>query len=283
MARASIDLEASSSQYLSAVDSASLSVTGNFTIECWVYLESQPSAASYCIASKYSGSGDQRSYLVGYQDNAGTKRFYVNTSSTGNSASSGTLNHTLSLATWTHIAFVYTAASSAIEIFVNGASVGTISGLTSSIFNGTAQFFVGRDDSTSYFDGLIDELRLWSVARSGADILANMKLDIASATNLNASYSFDNVLTDGSGNANTLTNNGSAVFSTNPHPFDLDVGVSTLTISAPTVSILTNPTGTLSPATLTLSSPLVTTVAKVNPWVNTTKAAEAEWSNTVKP
>ena len=58
-----LDLESSSSQYATATDSASLSITGNLAIDTQIKPESLPSAGNeMVIASKWSETGTTRSY-----------------------------------------------------------------------------------------------------------------------------------------------------------------------------------------------------------------------------
>jgi len=60
---ASLELEASSSQYATAADSASLSQTGDITIEAQVNMESLPASGSeMVIVSKWNENSDERSY-----------------------------------------------------------------------------------------------------------------------------------------------------------------------------------------------------------------------------
>lgn len=60
---ASLDLESGSSQYATAADSASLSITSDITIEGYFKIESLPAAAAQMIlVSKWNESGNQRSY-----------------------------------------------------------------------------------------------------------------------------------------------------------------------------------------------------------------------------
>lgn len=60
----SLDLELSSSQYATAADSASLSITGDITLEGYFKLESLPAVGdSEVFISKWNRSGNQRSYL----------------------------------------------------------------------------------------------------------------------------------------------------------------------------------------------------------------------------
>lgn len=60
----SLDLESGSSQYATAADSASLSITDDMSLEAFVKFESLPAVgSSMAIVSKWNKSGNQRSYL----------------------------------------------------------------------------------------------------------------------------------------------------------------------------------------------------------------------------
>jgi hypothetical protein len=84
----SIDLERSSAQYLSASDSASLSVTGDLTIAAWVKPESQPSTdQEYHSVAKWDYNNNRKSYrftvfdggfyLVGHCHLRGAERIFA--------------------------------------------------------------------------------------------------------------------------------------------------------------------------------------------------------------
>lgn len=61
----SLDLEASSSQYAWAADSASLSITGSLSLECWIKPESLPTSGNQMtLMSKWTENGNQRSYKL---------------------------------------------------------------------------------------------------------------------------------------------------------------------------------------------------------------------------
>src|SRR3990170_2884133 len=60
---ASLDLESGSSQYATAADSASLSITGDITLETWRKPETLPTAGNEMVLiSKWNEASDQRSY-----------------------------------------------------------------------------------------------------------------------------------------------------------------------------------------------------------------------------
>ena len=209
----SLELNAASSEYATAADSATLSVTGNLTIEGWVYLLSAPgSGTQYTFGAKYTGAGNQRGYSFWYFNNAGTPQFGLTISSTGANASAATVNHTLSTSTWTHVACVYTASTGGVEFFVNGSSVGTATGLFTSIFDNTALFQLGRENTSFYMDGYMNLWRVWNTTRTGTQINNEKCNVLGSTTNLSAEWTLDNTYNDNSGNSNTLTAVNSPVF-----------------------------------------------------------------------
>lgn len=218
-----ISLAAASSQYLSASDSTSLSTTGNQTHEGWVSLNSNPSSGSgYVIFTKYRAAAGARGIAVNYENSAGTFRFHARTSADGTNVSEGTLNYTLSSG-FHYLRFVY-STSGTMDIYVDDLTtkVGTISGLTASIFDNSEPYKIGGNtDIDGYLDGKISVWRVWNATHTTWD---KFTVYGSAQTNMSAEWSLDNVLTDASGNSNTLTNNGSATFGTTL-PGGLDGGI----------------------------------------------------------
>ena len=211
----SLDLELSSRQYTTASDSASLSITGNMTIEGWIKLESGGDAQD--LITKWTPTGNQRSYVVRINPTSGNVQLYV--SSNGTAQGNANVAYSFSTGVWVHVAVVYTAASSQMELFIDGVSQGTANGTlpTSGNDNGSAVLVgaIEPEAPGAFLDGKISLLRIWSSARTGSEISANMCNVFGGATsNLSAEWSFDDVYTDASGNGNTLTPINSPVFST---------------------------------------------------------------------
>lgn len=221
-----IDIERSLNEGLYAADSATVSITGNMTIEAWVKLESSPaSGEEFDILSKHDqgNSANGRSWITTYENSAGTFQFRWRNSSDGTSAAQTTTTwvQTLTTGTWYHVAFVYTAAAGTVELFINGTSVSSNGSQATSIFNSTRRMTIGCRDADSAtvsasWDGLIDDVRLWSTTRTGAQISANKSVElVGNETNLNGYWKLNNALTDSTANGNTLTKvKGTEVFST---------------------------------------------------------------------
>jgi len=216
----SISLVASSSQYLSITDAnqTGLDLNSDFTIEAWVKLSSQPATdANFKIVSKYNASTNDRSYWFAYRDVAGVKKINVRWGTNGTNGEDHWYTYTLNNNTWYHLAVVVDLSLHSAEFFINGSSVGTdSSGTFISIYNGAADFIIGAHaPGASFFDGLIDEARVWSDIRTATEISDNYQKELTgSEANLVGYWKLNNDLLDETANNNDLTNNNSATFST---------------------------------------------------------------------
>lgn len=220
----SIDLESGSSQYLSVADSASLSITGNITIEAWVKMESAtPTNDTSAIAGKINTAGSQFSYQFYFEDDAGTDYLYFQYSDDGSSLDGAVtrsrITHSQSVGTWVHYAVTATVLTQAVTFYVNGTATTGTNTLTGgdAIFDGTAPFRIGAGNggTASFLDGLVDDVRVWSVVRTGTEISDNRSLQlVGNETNLQGYWRLNDSLLDQTANDNDLTNNGLALFST---------------------------------------------------------------------
>jgi len=172
------DFERDNSEYLSIADASQtgLDFTGDMSISCWINLESLPSTnQTRDFIAKYNTTGNNRSYIYRFQDVGGTKMFEVrnSTDGTGANTSIATLNYSdFSVGTFYHLVFAYSATSGTCAVYVNGSSVGTITGLKTSIYNGSAIFEVGSNgEATATYDGIIDEVAIYSRTLHYGDVL----------------------------------------------------------------------------------------------------------------
>ena len=120
----SADMERGSTQYFSASDSASLSITGSMSAECWVKLESN--GIEQFLMGKQSG-GSSRSW---YFRVSSTDDLFVivNQSADGSDRSITSGSSTLSTDTWYHVGFYYGTGDGRIDIELDGADdTGTVS------------------------------------------------------------------------------------------------------------------------------------------------------------
>lgn len=217
----SIDLEKDSGQYLSIADASqngALDITGDMTIEVSVKFESLPASGQFTdIIAKSSGSTSDRQYTFQLYNNGGNYNLlmYYSDGTQASADSFQTNSVLLSVGTWYHFAVRVTPSTENIVIFKDGVALsGTLNqNGNTSINNSSAPFQIGYN-SDGYFDGLIDEVRIWNIARTETEINDDKSRELnGNESGLVGYWKLNNSLADSTSNANTLTNNGSAAFS----------------------------------------------------------------------
>lgn len=217
----SADFEATSNQRATAVDSASLSPTGDMTVEMWINIESLASNRKWLL-DKLDGSGINDSYIfeIDGQSYSNAMAFSITGSPSSNVTDGHSAFNTFTSSdygVWHHVAWVYVVSTKTMTMYLDGTATSTIYGSrnATNILDSTAGLKLASDYlGTGNFDGKIFNARIWTEARTGAQITNNWCVALGVTTNLSAEWSLDDVLTDNSGNENTLTNVNSFVFAT---------------------------------------------------------------------
>ncbi len=170
------DFESTDSDYLAITDIAhtGLDFTGNFTFAVWMKFESLPSGSEMSYFSKWGSIAANESYILAYQDVAGTKSFRYVLENSSAATTIGTANYSASTATWYHVCISVATTTPAATLYINGVSQGAFSNSSSSatsIRNGGADFNLGRRASASnYYDGMMQDGVLWSLALSSGEV-----------------------------------------------------------------------------------------------------------------
>ncbi|MGE5401367.1 MAG: LamG-like jellyroll fold domain-containing protein [Ignavibacteriales bacterium] len=119
---------------------------------------------------------------------------------------------------WYHVAFVYDPSISLYKCYINGVEKNLTNrgdnGVNTSIIHSAEPLRIGIRTGNYYsFQGKLDEIRIWNVARSASEISANMNTELdGNESGLIAYYKMSNgsgtLLTDNSinGNQGTLVN-----------------------------------------------------------------------------
>jgi hypothetical protein len=225
----SLSLSSAATQTALTPDSPALDVTGSLTLEAWIKPSSLTPGQIYTIVGKYESG--QRSYNLALED-IGSGVFQLRMTadqSCGNLLVSYKYGvHTFVPGTWYHVAGVFDAPSGNVTLYVNGVQLATGAASDSSahsICNGTAHLRIGsqgldQDSQFRYFDGAIDEVRVWNVARSAADITANYTEALSGAeSGLKGYWELNNNYTPTATAGGILTVVNSPVFTTQV-PFD---------------------------------------------------------------
>lgn len=182
----------------------------SYTKEAWIYV-TDLSRANNIVSG--SSSGQHVFWVNGNQIASGHNGSYDQVKG----------GPTLSINTWYHVAVTYDAPSTTMNLYLNGTAVVTPNtSVSAPASNSFVQ--IGNYDVGDYaFAGSIDEVRIWNVARTAAQIAGYMNSSFpTSFPNLVANYHFNQGvaggnntgltgLTDDSGNGHTGTFSGLAM------------------------------------------------------------------------
>ena len=158
-----------SSQYVNIPDQNSLDLSTNFSIEGWVYPTgpgSQPTEGGIIVNKEASYE------IARFAD--GTLQYALSANGTG-SDWWGWINTglVLPLNTWSHFAFIKTGA--AVTIYLNGAATYSSVGNPVTLVANTLPLRIGnRSTGSAFFNGAVDEFRIWNTTKTLAEIKANM-------------------------------------------------------------------------------------------------------------
>jgi hypothetical protein len=139
----------------------------HITVEAWISVESPAGQSCRSVI----GKGYQSTWWMGVCGN----QLRTYTSGVSSSYTQGTVP----FGPWTHIAM--TSDGTTRKHYVNGELVGTVAESTALTTNSKA-LQIGSDPDWAYSpNGEIDEVRLWNVVRTAAEIQANLNVPIRTA------------------------------------------------------------------------------------------------------
>ncbi|MBS1516873.1 MAG: proprotein convertase P-domain-containing protein [Bacteroidetes bacterium] len=157
-----------SSSYISVPNSASLELTGSFTLEAWI----NPTIVTG-IAKGIISKGGVKGTSLKYALRILNGRISLSTNGAQRliSKASTSINSNV----WTHVAANYNSSLDQFQIMINGSLD------TSCIISGAAptsnpdSLFIGISGTSTPFPGLLDEVRIWNTSLSSVQIFAFMK------------------------------------------------------------------------------------------------------------
>jgi hypothetical protein len=187
-----------SSQYLTT---SSVTITGNFTLEAWVYIRSASPGPLFTFGSEATGrfvaAFNSSGQLLVDQYNVGTVAF-----------TSGTWLQN----TWTHVAYVRNGST--ITGYINGIACGSTASFTGTIGN-AGSLTIGRDNGTNYFYGYITNARIIDGTALYTSNFTPPTTVLQSITGTKLLLQVANssaYITDSSPSPLIITNNGAATF-----------------------------------------------------------------------
>lgn len=170
---------AASSQSLSIADGsqAGLDLSGDMSISLWVNpVTLSATGGNNAMVGKDNTS--DRAYDFYLTNSSGTvniTHFIYSSSGDNTTITVGEGSVDIDPAVWTHLVVTVVVSTKTITFYVNGAADSTSYGdrNATSIFNSSSYFSIGHPEvfgGGSYWNGLIDEVGVWSRALTGSEV-----------------------------------------------------------------------------------------------------------------
>jgi hypothetical protein len=156
--------------YVDLGNPTALQLTGSMTIEAWINAAANPADDGQIVA-KSNGAG----WEFKTTPDTGHETFGMQVS--GTSGASQRYSTTVrSLNTWYHVAGVYDATAGTLNLYVNGVldNGNLLGAVPPAQLNQAVNVNIGRRTGGYYFNGIIDELRIYNRALSPAEIQTDM-------------------------------------------------------------------------------------------------------------
>ena len=169
-----------STSYVDLGSPAALKTTGSMTWEAWVFPVANPPDDGQIIAFS-----NNTGWQLKTSPDTGPRTFGVAVSATSGRTQRYSKT-VLTLNTWYHVAGVYNATARTLDIYVNGVlDDGTLRGTVpaAQVLPTGINVNIGRRTGGFYFNGRIDEVRVYNRALSAAEIQADMNTPLAPSNN----------------------------------------------------------------------------------------------------
>ena len=164
--------------YVSMTYDSALRITGDITIALWVNYDTLASASSGNVLLAHGGEGETSGNNVLYQLSIGSDKIlhmYWETDNGTDTTVDSTAAATIAAGQWHHIAAVRDVSENTVLFYVSGALLGSSVSYSNDPTDGTSgSLYIGaaRDGTPNYYDGKLDDVRIYTSVLTGAQILA---------------------------------------------------------------------------------------------------------------
>ncbi len=156
------------------LDSPELNPTNALTLEAWINAEEWQSSIWAGVVISKQGTGPDKGWCLSTGEN-GRVEFTVSVDEAWKSVASPAL---LGTNAWYHIAGVYDGSQ--VKVYINGVLIGTEDAIGNATPGTGVVINIGDNPTWSgrFFNGKIDEVRIWDVARTEVEIQAHMSTEL---------------------------------------------------------------------------------------------------------
>lgn len=213
----SISLSDSANSYLSRASNSTFDITAtnDRTFEAMVKINTAKANAG--IFTRWSNEGgSNKNMLCRFTSGRNVQVYAGSGSATGSSVTSATA---LAVGTWYRLSIVWSGSTDdKFRIYIDGTLDATLSGTASPSAATSSMIFGGASGLSGVDSDLqMDDIRIWSTARTQSEIDTNKNVELdGTETGLIEYWKLNNDLTNSvsGGGVGNLTNNNSATFTT---------------------------------------------------------------------
>ena len=177
-----------SNDYIIVSDDNSLDNDNYITISMWINAETITNKD--CLISKDHSTEQSGNYALRF-NSSNQLKWYV----WGGDADNGSTNSASAISTnvWTHVAVTFDNSTNTTKFYINGSLDNTSTSITKDLVANSSDLHIGWDGQNSrYFDGKVDEVRIWSDIRTQTEIQDNLYKELmGNENNLIAYYNFN--------------------------------------------------------------------------------------------
>lgn len=150
-------------------------VSGNFTLEAWIR-----TTASRTGTQHYQGLPVLHADVSGNNDDFGTAILNGHFAfGVGNNDVTIESTTTVTTGAWIHVAATRHRSSGTIRVYINGVEEASATGTNTNLLNDAASIDIGGNNvDNRFFDGDIDEVRIWNTVRTEGQLAANMNVQL---------------------------------------------------------------------------------------------------------
>lgn len=205
----SCNFAGNTTSYVRVENSASVNLTGSFTLEAWVYANTL-SGSSKGIMAKGTSLGTNLRYGIRLLNSG---RFTINTSGstrlTSRSASAITAQK------WNHISTTYNSSTNTFRIYLNGVLDTSAVVAAASPPSSTDSLFIGISGTSTPFNGQLDEVRVWNRELNSSEVSDYMRTSLGTNSGiyngLALSITFQKPINSNPFSVNDFSGNGNSV------------------------------------------------------------------------
>ncbi|MDS4028186.1 MAG: LamG-like jellyroll fold domain-containing protein [Candidatus Contendobacter sp.] len=220
-----------SSNWVAIPDADSLDLTTSMTLEAWVYPKNLADRRPILAKQGTTNGAPSRGFMLSAGDYSGSGKVETEVFKNESSSSSLISNTALNTSGWQHVALVYqyvADGTSKMTVYINGVASGSNNAAVGSLQKNAQPLDLGRyfynSSYARYFNGLIDEVRVYNRALNASEIQSDMNNPVA-ANSSTVQYTFTT-------QPRGIPLNYGGVSRATPFTVDVTVG-SQQTISAP--------------------------------------------------